>query len=106
MVATLYFMLTAHRLPSALDRNKATLLQQPDALKPARHYLPDLPPALDAALLQALAVEPEQQFTIGLWSSSDNWKPTLTEGPTRPQLSALPAAPPNRPNPKPLRPYL
>ncbi|NMQ19780.1 serine/threonine protein kinase [Candidatus Competibacter phosphatis] len=62
VAATLYFMLTARRLPAALDRKQATLLQQPDVLKPTRHFLPDLPPALDTALLRALAVEPEQRL--------------------------------------------
>ena len=93
VAATLYFMLTAHRLPSALDRKQATLLQQPDALKPARHYLPDLPPALDAALLRALAVEPEQRVQ-SVVEFKRQLEATLTEGPTRPQLSAKPTAPP------------
>lgn len=59
--ATLYHMLTGQRLPPALDRKQAALVQEPDPLQPARHWVADLPPALDAALLPALAVEPEQR---------------------------------------------
>lgn len=62
IAATLYFMLTGSRLPSAMDRKQAVFLQQPDPLKPARHFVPDLPPALDAALLRTLAIEPEQRL--------------------------------------------
>ena len=62
MAATLYFMLTAQCPPSALDRKQNDLLQQPDLLKPARHFAPDLPPALDAVLGAALAVEPERRL--------------------------------------------
>ncbi len=62
MAATLYFMLTAQCPPSALDRKQNDLLQQPDLLKPARHFVPDLPPTLDAALDAALAVEPERRL--------------------------------------------
>ncbi len=62
MAATLYFMLTAQRPPPALDRKQNDLLQQPDLLEPARHFVPELPPALDAALGAALAVEPEQRL--------------------------------------------
>ena len=60
--ATLYFMLTAQRPPSALERKQSGLLRQPDLLKPVRHWIPDIPEALDAALLRALAVEPEQRL--------------------------------------------
>ena len=59
IAATLYFMLTGCRLPSAMDRKQAELLQQPDPLKPARHFVPELPAALDAVLMRALVVEPE-----------------------------------------------
>ena len=59
IAATLYFMLTGCRLPSAMDRKQAQLLQQPDPLKPARHFVPELPAALDAVLMRALVVEPE-----------------------------------------------
>lgn len=62
MAATFYFMLTAQRPPPALDRKQNDLLQQPDLLKPARQFIPDLPPALDVVLGQALAVEPEQRL--------------------------------------------
>ncbi|MDS4029606.1 MAG: SUMF1/EgtB/PvdO family nonheme iron enzyme [Candidatus Contendobacter sp.] len=60
--ATLYFMLTAQRPPSALERKQSTLRQQPDLLKPARKWVPDVPEALDAVLKRALAVEPEQRL--------------------------------------------
>ena len=59
IAATLYFMVTGCRLPSAMDRKQAELLQQPDPLKPARHFAPELPAALDAVLMRALVVEPE-----------------------------------------------
>jgi formylglycine-generating enzyme required for sulfatase activity len=62
MAATLYFMLTAQCLPPALDRRQNDLLQQPDLLKPAGHFVSDIPPALDAALSPALAVEPERRL--------------------------------------------
>ena len=62
IAATLYFMVAGYRLPSAMDRKQAVFLQQPDPLKPARHFVPDLPLALDAALLRALAIEPEQRL--------------------------------------------
>ncbi len=52
ITATLYFMLTGCRLPSAMDRQQAQLLQQPDPLKPARHFVPELPAALDAVLMR------------------------------------------------------
>ena len=105
VAATLYFMLTAHRLPSALDRKQATLLQQPDALKPARHYLPDLPPALDAALLRALAVEPEQRLQ-SVVEFKRQLEATLTEDQLALNCRPSQPRPPNRPNPKPLRKYL
>ena len=35
IAATLYFMVTGYRLPSAMDRKQAVFLQQPDPLKPA-----------------------------------------------------------------------
>jgi len=61
VAATLYFMLTAQRPSSALDRIQAVLMRKPDPLKLARQWVADLPPALDQALLRALAVEPEQR---------------------------------------------
>jgi formylglycine-generating enzyme required for sulfatase activity/serine/threonine protein kinase len=62
VAATLYFMLTAQRPPSALDRKQNDLRQQPDLLGSVRHFVPDLPAAIDAALAPALAVEPEQRL--------------------------------------------
>ncbi len=59
IAATLYFMVTGSRLPSAMERKQAHLLQQPDPLKPARHFVPELPAALDAVLTRGLVVEPE-----------------------------------------------
>ena len=114
VAATLYFMLAAHRLPSALDRKQATLLQQPDALKPARHFLPDLPLALDAALLQALAVEPEQRLqSIAVFKQhletalAEEGKPRLTpppEPPTQPQVAPKPPIPPKAAPARPVKP--
>ena len=114
VAATLYFMLTAHRLPSALDRKQATLLQQPDALKPARHYLPDLPPTLDAALLRALAVEPEQRLqSIAVFkqhletalAEEDKPRPKPSpEPPTRPQATPQPPIPPKAAPAQPVKP--
>ena len=63
MAATLYHMLTAQRPPPALDRKQNDLLHQPDLLEPAHHFVPDLPPALDAVLSQALAIEPERRLS-------------------------------------------
>ena len=103
--ATLYFMLTARRLPSAMERKQAELLQQPDPLHPARHWIPDVPEALDAALRRALAVEPDQRFQ----SMAEFKRPleaVLTvEESTRPQPSPQPKAapePPIKPPPTPL----
>ena len=62
MAATLYFMLTAKRPPPALDRKQNDLLRQPDLLEPARHFVPDLPLALDEVLGPALALEPERRL--------------------------------------------
>ena len=91
--ATLYFMITVQRLPPALDRKQAALLQEPDPLKPARRWIPDLPPALDAALLRALAVEPEQrlqtiqafqQHLTAALTEADRHPPEPTTEPTLP----------------------
>lgn len=54
--ATLYFALTAQIPPPAVER------KQGDALKPVRYFSPDLPPALDALLRYALAVEPARRL--------------------------------------------
>ena len=114
--ATLYFMLTAQRLPSALERKQAVLLQQqPDPLLPARHWVPDLPPALDAALLRALAVEPDQRphsmaefkrlLEAALMAEEE---PARTKPTPQPQAAPIPpppasaaAAKPPRPKPSP-----
>ena len=102
--ATLYFMLTARRLPSAMERKQNELLRQPDPLQPARHWVPDAPEALDAALRRALAVEPDQRFQ----SMAEFKRPleaVLTaEEPTRLQPSPQPKAapePPIKPPPEP-----
>ncbi len=62
IAATLYFMLTAQRPPSGLDRQQNVRSKQPDPLQPARRFVPVLPPALDVVLGRALAVEPEQRL--------------------------------------------
>ena len=61
LAATLYVMVTGHRLPSGLDRIQAQLRNQPDLLKPARFFVPEVPTALDAVLSRALAVEPDER---------------------------------------------
>ncbi|QQS53593.1 MAG: SUMF1/EgtB/PvdO family nonheme iron enzyme [Candidatus Competibacteraceae bacterium] len=110
VAATLYFMLTARRVPSALDRKQAELLQQSDLLKPARQVIPDLPLALDAALLRALAVEPEQrlqsitafrQHLETVLAEEDEPRPPPRpppppppEPPTQPQVAPKPPIPP------------
>ncbi|MGB5062934.1 MAG: serine/threonine-protein kinase, partial [Candidatus Competibacter sp.] len=104
VAATLYFMLTGQRLPSALDRKQAELLQQPDLLKPARQVIPDLPPGIDAALLRALAVEPEQrlqsmtafkQHLEAALAEEEKPRPTPPpESPTPPQVAPKPPIPP------------
>ncbi len=94
--ATLYLMLTARRLPSALERKQNELLRQPDPLQPARHWVPDLPLALDAALRRALAVEPDQRFQ-SMAEFKQPLEAVLTaEGPTRP-LPPKPAVAPEPP---------
>jgi len=62
IAATLYFMLTARRPPSGLDRQQNVRSKQPDPLQPTRRFVPMLPPALDVVLGRALAVEPEQRL--------------------------------------------
>lgn len=62
IAATLYFMLTAQRPPSGLDRQQNVRSKQPDPLQPTRRFVPMLPPALDVVLGRALAVEPEQRL--------------------------------------------
>lgn len=56
VAATLYFALTAHVPPPASER------KQKDSRKPARHFSPDLPPALDNVLNRALVVEPKKRL--------------------------------------------
>ena len=92
--ATLYFMLTARRLPSALERKQNDLLGQPDPLHPARHWMPDLPEALDAALRRALAVEPGQRFQSMVEFKRPLEAVLTAEEPTRPTPSPRPPPPP------------
>lgn len=54
--ATLYCALIGKAPPSAPERTKE------DPRKPARHFSPDLPPALDNVLDRALAVEPKKRL--------------------------------------------
>jgi serine/threonine protein kinase len=98
VAATLYFMLTGQRLLSALDRKQAELLQQPDALKSARHFIPDPPQMLDTALLRALAVEPEQRLQ-SIAAFKQHLEAVLAE--TDHSHSALPL--PESPTPPPLK---
>ncbi len=114
VAATLYFMLTAHRVPSALERKQTELLQQPDLLKPARHFVPDLPPGIDAALLRALAVEPEQrlqsitafkQHLETALAEEDKPRPTpLPEPPTQHRVAPKPPIPPKAVPVRPVKP--
>ncbi|MDG4598033.1 MAG: bifunctional serine/threonine-protein kinase/formylglycine-generating enzyme family protein [Candidatus Contendobacter sp.] len=107
--ATLYFMLTARRLPSAPDRRDSSRLRQPDLLKPAREWVPDVPEALDAVLGRALAVEPEQRLQS---MEEFKWelemvlaaaeKPVAEQPPPRPRVAPkLAVKPPPEPPLKP-----
>ena len=105
--ATLYFMVTGQRLPSALERKQNELLRQPDPLKPARHWVPDLPLALDAALGRALAVEPAQRpqtivdFKQHLEAALTEEEPTRPKPPPPPKAAPTPPPPPpSPPSPK------
>ncbi|MFZ1641999.1 MAG: protein kinase [Candidatus Contendobacter sp.] len=108
--ATLYFMLTARRLPSAPDRRDSSRLQQPDLLKPARHWVPDVPEALDAALLRALAVEPEQrlqsiaEFKRQLEAVLTEEEPTRPKPPPQPKVDPTPLPRPKAASNPPIQP--
>ena len=103
--ATLYHMLTGQRLPPALDRKQAALLQEPDPLQPARRWIADLPPALDAALLRALAMEPEQRlqtveaFQRHLQTALAEADRPPPEPATRPAAAKAPVKPPKSTKP-------
>ncbi|MBE3557669.1 MAG: serine/threonine protein kinase [Ktedonobacteraceae bacterium] len=56
MAATIYLLLTNRLPPSALQRTVN------DTLIPPRHLNPSLPPAIERALVKALAVQPEQRY--------------------------------------------
>jgi formylglycine-generating enzyme required for sulfatase activity len=92
--ATLYFMLTAQRPPSAPDRRDSSRLRQPDLLKPAREWVPDVPEALDAVLSRALAVEPEQRLQ-SMAEFKQQLEAVLTaEQPSPPKPTPAPQPPP------------
>ena len=57
--ATLYYLLTRHEPEPAPAR---VLPGQPDPLQLARTYNPGIMPSTDAALIKALAVDPNQRF--------------------------------------------
>jgi len=99
IAATLYFMLTGCRLPSAMKRKEAQLLQQPDPLKPARHFAPELPAALDAVLMRALVVEPELRLPTVVDLKQQLERVLAQAEPIAPlELATVPlAAPPPKP---------
>lgn len=98
VAATLYFALTAHVPPPASERKKK------DSRQPARHFSPDLPPALDNVLNRALVVEPkkrlqtieefEQQLRAVLKQEEDKPRaePSMEVKPRNPRLWAMAGA--------------
>ena len=108
VAATLYFMLTAHRLPSGAGSEAECFAQQPDLLKPARRFVPDLPPAFDSLVLsRALAIEPEQRprsiekFKQQLEAVLAAEEKRVVETPSTPSFDSIP---PPKPGMKPGRP--
>ncbi|MCB1795998.1 MAG: SUMF1/EgtB/PvdO family nonheme iron enzyme [Candidatus Competibacteraceae bacterium] len=83
--ATLYFLLTGHAPPPAPNR------KQSDALKPARHYVPTLPPAFDNILRRALAVEQEKRLQSAL-EFKQQLEATLKAEPDNPPPNAQEAS--------------
>jgi serine/threonine protein kinase len=61
LAATLYHLLTGWPPANALTRASAVIARQPDPLRPAHEIAPELPPAVGAALMQALALDPEER---------------------------------------------
>lgn len=61
LAATLYHLLSGVAPPSAADRAVALLRHQPDPLAALHIRCPGLPAALDAALMQSLALRAEQR---------------------------------------------
>ena len=55
--ATLYMLLTGRDEPNALERAEEAMSRRPDPLLPARTCNPRVSPALDAVLLQAMALD-------------------------------------------------
>ena len=101
VAATLYFMLTAQRPPSGLDRKQNVLLNKPDLLKPARYFVPGLPPAFDSLVLsRALAIEPEQRprsiekFKQQLEAVLVAEEKRLVETPSTPSFESIPSSKP------------
>ena len=102
ITATLYFMLTGCRLSSAMDRKQAQLLQQPDPLKPARHFVPELPAALDAVLMRGLVVEPELRLPTVVDLKQQLERVLVQAEPVAPlELATVPVAPPPKVAPEP-----
>ena len=98
ITATLYFMATGCRLPSAMDRKQAQLLQQPDPLKPARHFVPELPAGLDAVLMRGLVVEPELRLPTVVDLKQQLERVLVQAEPVTPlELATVPVAPPPKP---------
>src|ERR1043165_5737468 len=59
--ATLWTLLTGHRPPDALTRVADKEDGKPDPLRPAREINPEVPPAVSAALAQAMCLKRDQR---------------------------------------------
>src|SRR5262245_61865502 len=61
LAATLYHLLTNTPPANALERASARLAGQPDPLRPAHELNPQVPPAVSAVLIQALALNADER---------------------------------------------
>jgi len=86
-----------------MDRKQAQLLQQPDPLKPARHFVPELPAALDAVLMRALVVEPELRLPTVVDLKQQLERVLAQAEPVAPlELATVPVVPMVKPEPPPV----